>query len=158
MAIVFFSFFFFGNVMNHKHEALWLLKKCTLYILCTLILSNPLHLTIGWSLILIQNKLWITKCCRAHSEVFNFMFKIYFLIHQDFSQLCIYHICYTSFFWMKSGSPAMCFHPWVKAQYEGANLGNFITCALKTYTSKCVAFNYGFHFWCLGFLFWFSNF
>jgi hypothetical protein len=40
--------------MNHKHEALWPLKKCMLYILCTLILSNSFHLTIGSSLILIQ--------------------------------------------------------------------------------------------------------
>jgi hypothetical protein len=42
--------------MNHKHEALWLLKNCKLYILCTLILSNPLHLTIGMKLILTQNE------------------------------------------------------------------------------------------------------
>jgi hypothetical protein len=32
--------------MNHKHEALWLSKKCKLYTLCTLILSNLLHLII----------------------------------------------------------------------------------------------------------------
>jgi hypothetical protein len=43
--------------MNNKHETLWLLKKCTLYILCTLILSNPFYLTIRSSLTLIQNEL-----------------------------------------------------------------------------------------------------
>jgi hypothetical protein len=41
--------------MNHKHESLWLLKKCKLYILCTLILSSPFHLIIGSRLILTQN-------------------------------------------------------------------------------------------------------
>ncbi len=43
--------------MNHKHEALRPLKNCNLYILCTLILSNPLHLTIGSKLILTENEL-----------------------------------------------------------------------------------------------------
>jgi hypothetical protein len=33
--------------MNHKHETLWTLKKCVLYIIDTLILSNPHYLTIG---------------------------------------------------------------------------------------------------------------
>jgi len=39
----------------NQHEAFWPLKKCMLYILCTLILSNPLCLIIGSSLTLIQN-------------------------------------------------------------------------------------------------------
>jgi hypothetical protein len=43
-------------VMNHKHEAPWPLKKCTLFILCTSILFNPFHPTIGSSLTLIQNE------------------------------------------------------------------------------------------------------
>jgi hypothetical protein len=43
--------------MNHKHEALWPLKKGKLYILCTLIPSNDFHLTIGSRLILIQGLL-----------------------------------------------------------------------------------------------------
>jgi hypothetical protein len=43
--------------MNHKHEALWLLKICMSYILCTLILSKSFHLTIGSNLILIQNEI-----------------------------------------------------------------------------------------------------
>jgi hypothetical protein len=42
--------------MSHKHEALWPRKNCTLHTLCTLILFNPLHLTIGLRLILIQVK------------------------------------------------------------------------------------------------------
>jgi hypothetical protein len=40
--------------MNHKHEALWPLKNYKLYILCTLILSNPPHLIVGSKLILTQ--------------------------------------------------------------------------------------------------------
>jgi hypothetical protein len=43
--------------MNHKHEALWPLKKYELYIVCTLILSNPIQLTIGSRLILTQSEL-----------------------------------------------------------------------------------------------------
>jgi len=43
--------------MNHKHEALRSLKNCKLYILCTLILSDPPHLIVGSKLILIQNEL-----------------------------------------------------------------------------------------------------
>jgi hypothetical protein len=42
--------------MNHKHEALWLLKNGKLYILCTLILFNPPHLTVGSRLILTLNE------------------------------------------------------------------------------------------------------
>ncbi len=43
--------------MDHKHEALWPSKNCKLYTLCTLILFNPLHLTIGSKLILTQSEL-----------------------------------------------------------------------------------------------------
>jgi hypothetical protein len=41
--------------MNHKHEALWSLKNYKLYTLCTLILFNPLHVTVGSRLILTQS-------------------------------------------------------------------------------------------------------
>jgi len=55
---LFFQFsFIWQYFMNRKHEALWPLKNYKLYILCTLILSNPLHLTVGSKLILIQNEL-----------------------------------------------------------------------------------------------------
>jgi hypothetical protein len=37
--------------MNHKYETLWQLKKYKLCIVCTLILSNPLHLIVGSRLI-----------------------------------------------------------------------------------------------------------
>jgi hypothetical protein len=37
-----------------------------LYTLCTLILSNPLQLTIGSKLILTQNELWVQKCYCAN--------------------------------------------------------------------------------------------
>jgi hypothetical protein len=89
--------------MNHKHEALWLLKRCTLYILCTLILSNYLHLTIVSSLTLIQNELWVPKCCHAHSKVLFFMFRVSKKCHQDFSLLHTYYTCYTSLAWVNSG-------------------------------------------------------
>jgi hypothetical protein len=43
--------------MNHKHEALWLMKKYKLNIVCTLILFNHFHLTIESILTLIQDEL-----------------------------------------------------------------------------------------------------
>jgi hypothetical protein len=97
--------------MNHKDDALWLLKRCTLYILCTLILRNSLHLTIGSSLTLIHNELWIPKCCHAHFKVLFPMFKVFKKCHQDFNLLHTYYTYYTSYFWMKSGSFIVCFHP-----------------------------------------------
>jgi hypothetical protein len=42
--------------MNHKHETLWPLKS-KLYTLCTLILSNHVHLTGESKLILNQSEL-----------------------------------------------------------------------------------------------------
>jgi hypothetical protein len=47
--------------MNHKHEALWWLRNYKLYILCTLILSNLPHLTIGSKLILTQKLILSSK-------------------------------------------------------------------------------------------------
>ncbi len=51
-----FAFFFLVlfYFMNHKHEALWPSKEHKLYIMYRLILSNPLHLTIGTKVSLIQ--------------------------------------------------------------------------------------------------------
>jgi hypothetical protein len=43
--------------MNHKHEALWSLKICMLYIVYTLVLSNPFHLIVESKLILTQSEL-----------------------------------------------------------------------------------------------------
>jgi hypothetical protein len=57
IALLFLFCFVWQCFMNHKHEALWSLKNYKLYIVCTLILSNPLHLTIGSKLILTQSKL-----------------------------------------------------------------------------------------------------
>jgi hypothetical protein len=45
-------------------------EKCKLYIVCTFILFNPFHLTIESILILIQNELWVRKCCHANSNLF----------------------------------------------------------------------------------------
>jgi len=52
--------------MNHKHEAIWPLKKCKWYIL----FYPPFQLVIGLRLILIQNELWVSKCYHANSKVF----------------------------------------------------------------------------------------
>jgi hypothetical protein len=69
------------------------------------------HLTIGSSLTLIQNELWVPKYCHAHSKVFFLMFRVSKKCHQDFCLLHTYYTCYTSFFWVKSGSHVVCFHP-----------------------------------------------
>jgi len=112
-------------VMNHKHEAPWPLKKSTLYTLCTLILSNPFHLSIGSHL---------TKWFKMSFELQNFVMRIlkfYFLMfrilkrcHQDFSLAQTYHACYTFFGWkvVKNVSHVVWFHPilinFAKKQYE----------------------------------------
>jgi hypothetical protein len=64
---LFFQFsFVWYCFMNHKHEALWLLKNCKLYIICRLILSNFFHLTTASKLILIESELCVPKCCHAN--------------------------------------------------------------------------------------------
>jgi hypothetical protein len=45
----------------------------------------------------------------------------------------------------------------VKTHYRGAILGTFTTCMLCIFLYVYVAFNFGFHFWCLGSIFWFSQ-
>ncbi len=58
MGIEFFlKFFCLVMFYEPQQEALWLLKNYKLYIVCTLILSNPLHLIIKARLILIQSEL-----------------------------------------------------------------------------------------------------
>jgi hypothetical protein len=55
---LFFQFpFVWSCFMDHKHDALWPLKNCKLCNMCTLILFNPLHLTIRSRLILTQSEL-----------------------------------------------------------------------------------------------------
>jgi len=100
--------------MNHKHEVSWLLKICTLYTLCTLILSKSLHLTIGSSLTLIQNELWVPKSCHAHSKAIFLCLgfsknAIKILTYYTPIILVIHHF----FKWkmVKIGSSVMCFHP-----------------------------------------------
>ncbi len=46
----FYFLFFWWYFMNYKHNALWTLKKCKLYILCKLILFNLLHLFLWFPL------------------------------------------------------------------------------------------------------------
>jgi hypothetical protein len=116
--------------MNHKHEALWLLKRCTLYILCTLILSKFLHLTIGSSSILIQNELWVPISCHAHSKVFFLMFKVSKKCHQSFNLLVyctlVIFVIHHFFGWKVAHPPIMCFHPFVECF-------GFSTCFLFIY-------------------------
>jgi hypothetical protein len=100
--------------MNYKHiETLWLLKKCTLYILCTLILSNPLHLTIGSNLILIQNELWVSKC--YHTFLKKFLLRLRFpknAIKISAYYISIIFLIYHTLGWkvVKNGSHVVCFH------------------------------------------------
>ncbi len=124
--LIIFSFFF-GLVMCYEPQT-WgpcLVKKCMLYTLCTLILSNPLHLTIGSNL---------TEWFKMSFEFQNFVmhiFKFFFLIfrilkrcYQDFNLTRTYHACHTFFGWkvVKNGSPIVWFHPifinFAKKQYE----------------------------------------
>jgi hypothetical protein len=68
---IFFQFYFIWYYfMNQKHEALWLLKKSKLHTLCTLILSNPLHLPIGSRLTLTLNELLVSKCYHINFKAF----------------------------------------------------------------------------------------
>jgi len=97
--------------MNHKHEALWMLKNYKLYIMCTLIWYNHTHLTIGSKLILIQNELWVKKCCCSNLKRFLLMFKITKGCHQNFILLHIIILIIHYLFWTKNGSPLACFHP-----------------------------------------------
>jgi hypothetical protein len=107
---LFFQFsFVWWCLMNHKHKALWSLKNYKLYTMCTLILSNPLHLTVGSKWILTQNELWVQKCCCANSKVFWLVFRITKGCHQNFSLLCTIILVRHHLFW--NGSPLMCFHP-----------------------------------------------
>jgi hypothetical protein len=57
IALLFQFSFVWYCFMNHKHEALWPLKNYKLYTVCTLILSNFLHIIVGSRLISIQNEL-----------------------------------------------------------------------------------------------------
>jgi hypothetical protein len=57
IALLFSISFCLLSFMDHKHEALWPLKNFKLYIMCTLILINSLHLTVGSRLILTQNEI-----------------------------------------------------------------------------------------------------
>lgn len=63
--------------MNHKHENLWLLKKCK-FILCIFILFNSFHLFIGSKLTLTQSEHKGSKCCHAHFKIA--LFKIFLLM------------------------------------------------------------------------------
>jgi len=84
--------------MNHKHVALLAQTNYKLYILCTLYVSNPLHLTIGSILVFPQNEFCILKCCHVNFELFFLMFRITKGCHQNFGLLCtmiliIHKIC-----------------------------------------------------------------
>jgi hypothetical protein len=93
--------FLFGLVMCHESQTWSLMAIEKMYVIYFMhiefIQSSSYN---HWI------KLWVPKCCHAHS----LMFRISKRCHQDFSLLHTYHTHYTSFFWMKNGSPIMCFH------------------------------------------------
>jgi hypothetical protein len=73
MDITFFSLSF-CLVMFHESQ-IWspmTVENYKLYIVYTLILFNPPHLTIGSRLILTQSEFWIPKCC-ANSKTFTYV-------------------------------------------------------------------------------------
>ncbi len=108
--------------MNHKHEALWLLKKCNLYVLHVhWFYPISLHLTIRSRLILTQNELWISNCFHANSKFFSYvedsqrtplgpnLLKCTKILSQHHAFPFFLLFRYTSFFWVKSGSCWMSF-------------------------------------------------
>jgi hypothetical protein len=106
MGIALYFQFFFCLVMFHEPQT-WgptIVKNYNLYIVCTLIWSNPLHLTIGSWLILIQSEFWVLNVV-MQINFFLLMFKIARKYHQNFSLLHTYNTCYTLFFWWKAIHP-----------------------------------------------------
>jgi hypothetical protein len=96
----FFKFLLFNNVLwtTNMRPYGWI-KNCTLYMLRSLILFNPFHLTVGSKLILTENEIWVSEYC-AHSRVFwlciglsNDAIKFSFIAYYDTS--------YTSLFLVK---------------------------------------------------------
>jgi hypothetical protein len=107
---LFFYFLLFSNVswiINMKPYGRW--KNYKLYILCTLILFNLLHVTVGSKLISTKNELWIQKCCCANSKVFLLIFRTTKRCHQDFNLLPIIIIVIHHFFWTKVAHPQCAF-------------------------------------------------
>jgi len=135
--------------MNHKREALWVFKRCTLYILYTLVFSNSLHLMIGSNLTLIQNGLQVPKCCHAHSKVFFLMFRVSKKCHQDFNILHTYYTCYISNFWVKSGKKwftYIVFSPWWCLCNQCGNMRMFFG-IVNAMTSHYGLFPFNFQIW-----------
>jgi hypothetical protein len=89
--------------MNHKHEVLWLLEKCMLYIISTLILSNPFHLIIDSKQTLSSKML----SCKFLSVLL--LFRIAKGCHQDFNLLLLQYLLYIIFL-VQKWFTLMCFH------------------------------------------------
>ncbi len=67
---VFFNFLLINNVSWIIHMRPYARWKTISYIFYVhWFLSNPPHLIVKWKLILIQNELWVQKCC-ANFKVF----------------------------------------------------------------------------------------
>jgi hypothetical protein len=67
------------------------------------------------------------------SIVLFLMFRVSKKCHKDFSLLHTYYTCYTSLFWVKSGSSVMCFHPILPFWKENCLqvfISNFIICKI----------------------------
>jgi hypothetical protein len=102
---LYYFFISFGLVMCYESQTWGPMAVENMYVIyfMHIDLSKSLHLTIGSSLTLIQNELWVPKFCHAHSKVLFLMFRVSKKIHQDVSLLHTHYTCYTSLFWVKSG-------------------------------------------------------
>jgi hypothetical protein len=96
--------------MNHKHEALWLTKNYRLYMLCTLILFNLLHIIVGSKLILIKVKFEFQNVVVHILRFFAYVQDCQ-MMPSKFKLIAYYDTSYTSPFLVKIGSPVVYFHP-----------------------------------------------
>jgi len=107
-------------VMSYESQTWNLMVVEKMYV--TLILSNPLRLTIRSSLCLIQNELWVSKCYHTHFKFFS----LCLWFPKDVIKILAYYISiiffiYHIFRWkvVKSGSLVVCFHlhTWCGGKY-----------------------------------------
>ncbi len=86
------------------------MKNYKLYTICTLILSNPLHLTVGSKIILTTINFEFQKVVM---DFFFFFFPVFIIAkgyHQDINLLHTIILVIHQCFLVKSGSPLVCFH------------------------------------------------
>jgi hypothetical protein len=89
-----------------------------------------------------SKKLWVSKCCHAHSKIFILMFKIFKRCCQDFSLLHTYYTCYTSLFWVKCGEKwficnVFSLNYWLWSHFFFSWFQGSYICKTKTSVSIC---------------------